>query len=111
MSPEFLNEQITQIRFDRHAIHLILEGGGKIVAEGIMEVSTPGGAFTIDVQGDDRNLNVLSAILNREVISISYSDSSAVLEIEGGYVVRILHSGRGGEAGLICIGERFFVIT
>ena len=105
------NEHITQVRFDRHSIQFMLEGSGIIVAEGILEVRTPGGVFTIDVKGDDRNLNVLSAIVNREVISISYSHSSAALEMEGGYVVRILSSGRGGEAGFIDFGEHSIVIA
>lgn len=105
------NEQITQVRFDRHTIQLALDGGGIIVAEGILEVRTPDGEFAIDVKGADRNLNVLSALLDREVMSMSYSSSSAALKIEGGYAVRIVPSARRGEAGLIRIGDHFVVIA
>jgi hypothetical protein len=105
------NEQITQIRFDRHTIQFALDGGGIIVAEGILEVSTPGGEFAIDVKCADRNLNVLSDLLDREIRSVSCSNSSAALEIEEGYAARIVPSGRGGEAGLIRIGDCWIVIA
>ena len=98
------SERITQIRFDRHTIQFALESSGLIVAEGILEISTPDGTFIIDVKGGERKLNVLSALLDREIINMIYQKSSANFKMEGVYAVRLLPSERGGEAGLVRIG-------